>query len=426
MSTSIPDSQIQRVTVLGLGRFGGGLGVARWWLDRGAEVLVTDLATREELADAAATLETHDRSDRVHWRLGEHRIEDFTETDLVVANPAVPRPWDNPYLQAAWDSQVPVTTEIALLVSQLDRERVIGITGTAGKSTTAAMTHHMLQACGISSVLGGNIGGSLLTTIDETRSAEAVVLELSSAMLWWLGATDDAPADAPRWSPAVGVTTNIAPNHVDWHGTEAHYRACKDGLSRYQQDTDVHLSGDPGGPDIPLSIPGAHNQINARLALAAASHLTGLDPERGRIAVGSFTGLPHRLERIPSTDGFHYYNDSKSTTPEATVLAIEAMEDAGRVHLIAGGYDKGVSLHPIVERARDLAGMYTIGTTGTELAAGTTACTCETIDDAVRHAKDCMKPGDVLLLSPGCASWDQFENFEARGDAFRRLVTQAI
>ncbi|MAA51557.1 MAG: hypothetical protein CMJ41_00630 [Phycisphaerae bacterium] len=425
MPTSTPDSQIQRVTVLGLGRFGGGLGAARWWLDRGAEVRVTDLATREELAEAVATLEAHDHGGRLHWRLGEHRIEDFTETDLVVANPAVPRPWDNPCLEAAWASGVPVTTEIALLVSQLDRERVIGITGTAGKSTTAAMTHHILQSCGISSVLGGNIGGSLLTNLDTTRSARAVVLELSSAMLWWLGATDDAPPDATRWSPAVAVTTNIAPNHVDWHGTEAHYRACKDGLSRHQQDTDVHLSGDPGGTDIPLSVPGSHNQINARLAIAAASELTGLDPQRGRTAVGSFTGLPHRLERIPSTDGFHYFNDSKSTTPEATTLAIEAMEDAGRVHLIAGGYDKGVPLHPIIERVEELAGMYTIGATGADLAAGTTACVCGTIDDAVRQAKGRMKPGDVLLLSPGCASWDQFENFEVRGDAFRRLVRRA-
>ena len=426
MPTPTPDSQIQRVTVLGLGRFGGGLGVARWWLDRGAEVLVTDLAAGEELADAVAALDAHARCDHVQWRLGEHRIEDFTETDLVVANPAVPRPWDNPYLKAAWDSRVPVTTEIALLVSQLDRERVIGITGTAGKSTTAALTHHILQGCGIPSVLGGNIGGSLLTAIETTRTAPAVVLELSSAMLWWLGATDDAPPDAPNWSPGVAVTTNISPNHIDWHGTEAHYRACKAGLARYQTNNELHLFGDPGGPDIPLRIPGLHNQVNARLAVAAASHRNEIDAQRAEAAAGSFTGLPHRLERIPSTDGFHYFNDSKSTTPEATVLAIDAMEDAGRVHLIAGGYDKGVSLHPIVERADDLAGMYTIGTTGADLAVGTTACTCGTIDDAVRHARSCMKPGDVLLLSPGCASWDQFENFEARGDAFRRLVTRAI
>ena len=426
MPTTPPDSPIRRVTVLGLGRFGGGLGVARWWLDRGAEVLVTDLADREELADAVSVLDGHAHRDRLQWRLGEHRTEDFSETDLVVANPAVPRPWNNDCLQAAWRAGVPVTTEIAILVSQLDRRRVIGITGTAGKSTTAALTHHILRSCDVASVLGGNIGGSLLTTIDEVRAADAVVLELSSAMLWWLGATDDGPPGAPRWSPGVAVTTNVAPNHLDWHETESHYRACKSGIAAHQDASDVHLSQDPGGADVSLGIPGRHNQSNARLAIAAAMQLAGVDEPRARAAAGSFTGLPHRLERIPSTDDFHYFNDSKSTTPEATLLAIEAMEDPGRVHLIAGGYDKGVSLDPIARRAGELGGLYTIGATGADLAAGGAARSCGTIDVAVRHARSSMRPGDILLLSPGCASWDQFEHFEARGEAFRRLVTTEV
>lgn len=424
MPTSLLDTSIRRVTVLGLGRFGGGLGVARWWLDRGAEVLVTDRASAEDLAESTTALQAHAGSDRLHWRLGEHRTEDFTDTDLVVANPAVPRPWDNEHLRAAWDAGVPVTTEIALLVSQLDRTRVVGITGTAGKSTTSAMTQHLLQHCGVTSVLGGNIGGSLLSTIDDVRTADVVVLELSSAMLWWLGATDDAPPGAPDWSPAVAVTTNIAPNHIDWHGSEAHYRACKAGLPRHQTAGDVHLQGDPGGPDLPLCIPGEHNQCNARLAMAAAAHVADLDATQAGAGLASFTGLPHRLERIPSDDGHHYFNDSKSTTPEATVLAVDAMEEPARVHLIAGGYDKGVSLEPIADRADGLGGLYAIGATGGTLAAMCGGHDCGTLDEAVRRAKTAMRPGDVLLLSPGCASWDQFEHFEARGEAFRRLVSR--
>lgn len=423
MSTSLLDTSIQRVTVLGLGRFGGGLGVTRWWLDRGADVLVTDMASSDDLVDATTCLERHARREHLRWRLGEHRVEDFTEADLVVANPAVAMPWEHEYLRASWDAEVPVTTEIALLVAQLDRSKVVGITGTAGKSTTAAMTHHVLGACGVTSVLGGNIGGSLLTSIDAACNADAVVLELSSAMLWWLGATDDAPAGAPCWSPSVAVTTNIEANHVDWHGSEDHYRRCKAGLTCHQVDGDAHLQGDPGGDAIALCIPGRHNQGNARLALAAALRIADIDPQAAAASLASFTGLPHRLERIASDDGFDYFNDSKSTTPQATVLAIEAMDDPSRVHLVAGGYDKGVPLDAIARHGGELAGLYAIGDTGGDLAVLAGGRDCGTLAEAVQQARQHMKKGDVLLLSPGCASWDQFENFQARGEAFRALVS---
>ncbi len=425
MSPPPLDPSIQRATVLGLGRFGGGLGVTRWLLDHGIEVLVTDQASPDALEDSIAMLREHPRADLLDMRLGPHRIEDFTSTDLVVANPAVPRPWDHPCLQAAWNAGTPVTTEIGLVVSQLDRTRIVGITGTAGKSTTAAMTHHVLDACGVECVLGGNFGGSLLDSIADVRRADAVVLELSSAMLWWLGATDDAPAGIQGWSPAVAVTTNIEPNHVDWHGSEDHYRRCKHGLTRHQNEDELHLQGDPGGVDVPLCIPGSHNQANARLAIAAACSIADIDASSASDSLRLFTGLPHRLERITSSDGLHYFNDSKSTTPGATLLAIDAMDAPDRIHLIAGGYDKGVDLDAIANRARTLAGLYAVGATGSVLADMAGEAPCGTLDEAVRRAKMRMQAGDVLLLSPGCASWDQYENFEARGDHFRSLVSRA-
>jgi UDP-N-acetylmuramoylalanine--D-glutamate ligase len=416
------DTSIQRVTVMGLGRFGGGLGVAQWWLDHGAHVLVTDQARAESLHEPVTRLKAHPKAERLRFHLGEHQESDFTDTDLVIANPAVPRPWDNPYLQAAWAAGIPVTTEIALATAHLDRRKVIGITGTAGKSTTAAMAHHLLKSCTLRSVLAGNIGGSLLSNMDEAEAADVVVLELSSAMLWWLGATDDAPPDAPNWSPSIAVTTNVEPNHLDWHGDQEHYRRCKAGISRHQHDGD-HVVYDVDATDpLPLAVPGRHNQWNAHLALAAAMCLDSIDRSEAIAALSTFPGLPHRLERIDVTGANLFFNDSKSTTPGATALAIDAMPDARRVHLIIGGYDKGIALNALVDCSRSIAGVYTIGATGPALAADTGGSDCGTLEAAVACALSRMQDGDALLLSPGCASWDQYDNYEQRGDRFKATV----
>ena len=416
------DTSIERVTIMGLGRFGGGLGVAQWWLDRGAHVLVTDQAPSESLQEPVRQLRMHPQAERLRFHLGEHLESDFTDTDLVVANPAVPRPWDNPYLQAAWAADVPVTTEITLATAHLDRRKVIGITGTAGKSTTAAMTHHLLTQCNHRAVLSGNIGGSLLSSMETNDAADVIVLELSSAMLWWLGATDDAPPGAPNWSPAIAVTTNVEPNHLDWHGNEQHYRRCKAGISRHQHDGD-HVVHDIELSDaLPLAVPGRHNQWNAQLALAAAMCIGSIERAEAIDALSTFPGLPHRLERIDTSRTDLFFNDSKSTTPGATALAVDAMPDASRVHLIIGGYDKGIALDALVECSRSIAGVYTIGATGPTLAADTGGTDCGTLDAAVACALSRMQEGDTLLLSPGCASWDQFDNYEQRGDRFKATV----
>ncbi|MDG2291368.1 MAG: Mur ligase family protein [Phycisphaerales bacterium] len=416
------DESIRRVTVMGLGRFGGGQGVARWWLDRGVDVHVTDQATQDQLAEPVAVLREHDRHDQLTFQLGEHLETDFTETDLVVANPAVALPWANPYLQAAWAAGVPVTTEIALAITHLNRRRVIGITGTAGKSTTAAMTHHALLGCGARSILAGNIGGSLLLNLEELEQVDAVVLELSSAMLWWLGATDDAPPGAPNWSPSIAITTNVEANHLDWHGTESHYRACKKGITRHQQPGDHDIAAGEHDELLPLAVPGMHNQHNAQLAIEAVTRMGCASRDQAIEAVSTFPGLPHRLERLPSFGTNACFNDSKSTTPGATMLAIDAMPDPARVHLIAGGYDKGLEMDALTQRAPSLAGLYAIGATGAGLADASGGHDCGTLEAAVACAVSRMQDGDVLLLSPGCASWDQFDNYEERGNRFRSIL----
>ncbi len=441
----------RRVVVMGLGRFGGGIGVTRWLIGRAAHVLVTDLQTPEQLSPSLARLEDLLESGGVELRLGGHESCDFTSCDLVVANPAVPKPWENPFLQQAEAAGIPVTTEIRLLVEQLDRRRVIGVTGTAGKSTTAAMIHHILTRSGHTAHIGGNIGGSLQNDLMRANTSDWVVLELSSAMLYWLG-QGIGIADAGGWSPHVAVMLNLEPNHLDWHGTFEHYAESKRNVCRYQQadGDDVLVFGVPRGGEplsswqpvrphaihpeeikpVPLEIPGRHNQHNAFFAATAAAvalrDTNAVEQYAARLS--DFQGLPHRLQLVATLGPQKFYDDSKSTTPQATRLAVAAFDEPGRVHLIAGGYDKGLDLKPIIELVPRLAGLYTIGATGSKLAgtASDRAVSCDVLETAVRHAMARMESKDVLLLSPGCASWDQFDNYEQRGDAFCNLVGEAI
>lgn len=439
------------VLVMGLGRFGGGLGVTRWLCARGAHVLLTDLSDEAALAEPLAELRPVIESGQVTLRLGGHVEQDFTDASLVVANPAVPKPWENRFLAAARRANRPITTEIQLLIGQLDRARTLGITGTAGKSTTSAMTVHVLRGVGVPTRLGGNIGGSMLGEAASLGAQELVVLELSSFMLHWIGgggvaapggvATERSAHDPGTraatnsrsgWSPRWAAITNIYPNHLDWHGSFEHYRQSKLNLLRWQGDGDHTLRGEDEvsaelrNLELPLRLPGAHNRANALLAIRMAVAATGASPAAAAATLRDFTGLPHRLELVGEHDERRFFNDSKSTTPEATLLAVEAFEDPKRVHLIAGGYDKGTDLRSISALVGRLGGFYTIGATGRGLAAAAGVGSTETLDRAVDLAMARMRSGDVLLLSPGCASWDQFTNYEARGAAFRACVERAI
>ncbi len=428
----------KRVTVAGLGRFGGGIAAARWLAGEGATVLVTDRAPAEKLKDSVAAL----ADVAVQYRLGEHQEADFTSAALVVASPAIPP--TNPFLAAARRAGVPVTTEIRLFVERCPAT-IVGVTGTKGKSTTTALLHRMLSAKYPTHV-GGNLGGSLLPKLGQIRPTDLVVLELSSYMLHYLGEIG--------WRPHVGLVTIVAQDHLDWHGGAAAYVRAKQNLVRFMRPDDVAVLNhdDPGamafstvsqakvvtyGRDAPrqfaLKLPGAHNQLNAQAAFAAAQQL-GVTFEQAQAAVADFPGLPHRLQLVhESPRGVRYYNDSIATIPEAAVAALESFPP-NSVLQIVGGHDKHLPLkamaNALVERAK---ATLCVGATGKAIATmigestfqgGAVAYDCGDLAAAVKVAREIAMPGDVVLLSTGCASYDQFVNFEERGDRFAALARE--
>ena len=448
----------RRVVVMGLGLFGGGAGASRFLARHGANVLVTDLRDAEALRDSLDALDDVD----LEYRLGEHRFEDFDEADLIVANPAVPP--TAPILERARQRGIPVESEISLFLRRTNA-RVVGITGSNGKTTTTTLMGEIFRECGKSVVVGGNVGGSILDRSDEIGADDVVVLELSSFQgedLHRIGR-----------SPHLSVVLNLTPNHLDRHGTLEAYGEAKRSLMRYQNPGDVAFvcADDPGVRDwtdgrgrklyfsrertleeglflrdgravarlegsetdlfgvTDLRLLGRFNQSNA-LAAAGPPLLLGCDPAGIQRAVEGFRGVEHRLELVAEIDGVSYYNDSIATTPESAIAALTAVD--GDKWLICGGYDKKIDLDGLGETlAREATGVALIGQTADAIAAriratvgsaeGPALRLCADLGDAVRWIAS-QHPRGAVLLSPGCASFDQFPNFAERGRAFRRFV----
>jgi len=440
------DFSNKNIVIMGLGRFGGGLGVTRWMINAGANVTVTDTSDADSLQSSLTHLNDLMNTDQLRVVLGPHDPAILQGADMLIVNPAVPQPWENPFIQSAKALGILVTTEIQIALSVLPSPRVIAITGSAGKSTTSAMIHHVLSSTGHESVLAGNIGGSLLNHLDEINEETYVVLELSSAMLHWLWDTDQQNVlDAKR--PYIACVTNFIPNHLDWHGDLEHYQRSKlrllhslpaDGTAilsesvtawRSQVHTGIEVINQPVDGCVLL---GRHNAMNAAMAIQAVVAAVHPDADlklQMIKAVQEYPGLPHRLNRCHVRSGVEFYNDSKSTVPDATIRAVDALShkfELAKIHLIAGGYDKGSDLSSISELAHNLAGLYAIGATEGALCsnAGVNAYSCKTLEYAVQKAIKNAKRGDVIVLSPGCASWDQFSNYEERGQLFESLAKQ--
>ncbi len=463
-----------RVLVFGVGAFGGGAGVARFLAKRGAAVTITDLSTPEQLAKSLELLEGVPLAGS---RLGGHDILDFENADWVVVNPAVPP--KSSLLSAAERAGARLVTEIGLFLSWCPSPYVAGVTGSNGKSTTCRLLTDLLAASGYRTHLGGNFGGSLLGELDTMSGEDRVVLEFSSFQLSRLGAGTPRPA-------AVGVT-QIAANHLDWHGTFEAYRAAKEELLLAPRQTlprqvqiaalprnDPQLiaaalrsgrpvvscgADAPKGPgigvigrqlcevlhanegtaeSIPTALasidrmprPGVHEIENAATACALAIALGG-DRALFEETIARQTPLPHRQEEVAEVRGVRFVDDSKSTTPEATRAALNAY--APRAVLLAGGHHKGGDLAAFARAVRDGAsGAICYGESREELAqalraGGVDPAKIEVVDrfaQAFRRATEVARKGDVVLLSPACASYDEFRNYEERAARFRSLIAE--
>ncbi|UCG48091.1 MAG: UDP-N-acetylmuramoyl-L-alanine--D-glutamate ligase [Phycisphaerales bacterium] len=442
------------VLVMGLGRFGGGADAARFACDAGAKVIVTDLSPPEKLRDSIDALGA---SGAIVLHLGGHDPADFERADIIITNPAIPP--DNQLLRAARKNKKVMTSQIEIFF-ELCPAATIGITGANGKSTTAALTAHLLQsAIGAGGIdysgvrLSGNIGNRpLLGLLDEIHSHDLVVLELSSFQLEQLARIEKAPK--------VALLTNLTPNHLDRHGTFEAYCAAKENIFRLQRldENDPAVSifnaedpvacrwfekykGDPGriclkfspddlGSDIlsAFALPGRANISNLAAAAAVAHHF-GLSDRVIARCLPDFKALPHRLELVAEIDGVRWYNDSIATTPQSTIAALEAL-DRPKI-LIAGGYDKNLPFEQLGRKiAASAKAAVLIGSTAAKIADAINDCPdnrarielAPSLAEAVALARKIAGPGDVVMLSPACASYDMFDNFQQRGACFVELV----
>jgi UDP-N-acetylmuramoylalanine--D-glutamate ligase len=334
--------------------------------------------------------------------------------DVVVKSPGVPG--DVPLVVAARERGIPVWSEIELGFRLLPEAKFVGVTGTNGKTTTTELLGAIFRAAGRDVAVAGNVG----TPLTSVHSADWVVCELSSFQL----------EDVDSLECDVAVLLNLEPDHVDRHGSFEAYRAAKLRIferSRVQVvPRGLGLSGiefavDDELPAEPL-IRGAHNRENAAAATAAA-RAAGIADEHIAAGLLTFPGVPHRLELVGERDGVRYVNDSKATNVAAALRALAAYEDEP-VHLILGGSPKGEDFAPLAAAiGPNVRSVHLIGEEAERIGELIEGHLDGDLATAVAHAAQLAEPGDVVLLSPASASYDQFENFEQRGEAFRELVS---
>lgn len=429
-----------------------GSAAARLLLKHGAAVLVTDSAPETDRHDVSVEL----RGLGAETELGGHTAERFTEADTIVMSPGVPQ--SIPPVVAAVDAGVRVISELEMAF-EFAQAPIVAVTGTNGKTTTCTLIHRILECAGISSVYTGNTDTPFSATVMAARQPEVYVIEVSSFQLEL----------TESFRPEVGVLLNITPDHLDRYDDFDQYAATKHRMFAYQLPSDCavvnvadplaaalapevkaervllctdmevytgcwidhgmiryRLRGKTGDlcKTSEIRIPGNHNIENVMAACTAAI-LSGADSASCRAAVREFTGLEHRIEYVGEAGNVTYVNDSKSTNVDSLRRALEAFDRP--VVLIAGGLGKGEyydSLIPLVEtgvRAMVLIGEEA-GPIAETLGAAAPAHRAESMDSAVRIAAELAVPGDIVLMSPGCASFDMFTNFKHRGQVFKDSV----
>lgn len=425
------DFKRKKVTLMGLGLLGRGIGDAKFFAEQGAELTVTDMKSKEELVDSLKELAPYTN---IRYVLGEHKEEDFIHADLVVKGNGVRL--DNPYILVAEKAGVRITMSTALFATYA-RARgaiLVGITGTRGKSTVTYMVYEALKRFSYPAILGGNVRGvSTLALLPTINAGDIVVLELDSWQLQGFA--------YEKLSPEIAVFTNFYPDHQNYYPDMETYFADKANIYAFQneQQGDVLIVGEqvaervtheklvavPIPSDWELSIPGEHNRYNASLAREVLSQL-GMNERDIRTALASFKGVEGRLEYMGEFAGVKIYNDNNATTPEATMAGINAL--AGDIILIAGGSDKKTELTEVAKliNAR-CKGVHLLAGTGTDklIPLLENKVVYEWFKDVVESALRSAQPGDTILFSPLFASFGkEFVNEYQRNDIFKKIVDE--
>ena len=418
----------KKVTLMGLGLLGRGVGDARFLAEAGADLIVTDLKDATALAPSLEML----AGLPITYRLGEHVLEDFQGRDIVLVAPKTP--FDSPYVAEAKKSGARVTMSAALAATAAHQvgATVVGVTGTRGKTTTTQMIAHVLRTAGKRVHLGGNIQGvSTLALLPEIQAGDMLVLELDSWQLQGFG--------SERYSPDVSVFTNFMPDHQDYYASMEAYFADKANIFVYQtpgsmlvvgKDIVSHVTPHEGVECIvadealvpELIVPGSHNRQNAACALAATRALQ-IPIETIQEALATFGGVPGRLEFVREVNGIQFYNDTTATTPEATLAALAAFSGKSVV-LIMGGSDKGLDMSGLIAATKGLKQVVLLDGSGTKRIANEFPHVFigQSLSEAFTEAVRSASSGDIVLLSPAFASFGMFTNEYDRGDQFTALV----
>ncbi len=431
----------KKITLMGLGLLGRGVGDAEFLAECGAELLVTDLKTEEQLAES---LDRLSRFSNITYVLGEHRLEDFRKCDMVLKAAGVPL--DSPFIAEAKKHHIPVEMSGALF-ARLSGIPIIGITGSRGKSTTTQLIYHTLTRAteGGTVHLGGNVRGvSNLQLLKNVEEGDIAVMELDS---WQLQGFGEAGI-----SPHVSVFTNLLPDHMNYYkGSMETYFDDKALIFANQDAGDVFITTPAlfkevekyvirkkyaflqevvltDAIEVPidwlLPIPGEHNRVNIALAIEALRAIS-LSEESIRDGVESFEALPGRLQYLGEVRGVKVYNDNNSTSPAATRAGLEAVSEERNVVLIMGGSDKGLDMTPLLEiipeYAKDVVLLAGAGT-DTVRHAFPDAPLCASLKEAVDEAFSRAEAGDVILFSPAFASFGMFKNEYERNDLFVSFI----
>ena len=455
MSTYLESLRGQSIAVIGMGVSNTPL--IRTLLRAGLKVTVCDKSSRERAGEVASELE----SLGAKLRLGPGYLEKIHKADVIFRTPGLSP--NTPELLKAVEGGSVLTSEMELFF-RLCPWRIIGVTGSDGKTTTTTLISEFLKEAGLNVYLGGNIGRPLLPDVDGMTSDDIAVVELSSFQLMSMDR-----------SPNVAVFTNLSPNHLDYHHTMEEYTEAKlnifchqspqdraifnydNDITRslakaavgrtmlfsrkqrleegvYVRDGAIWLTNDMGSREVlpmaDIHIPGVHNIENYMAAIAAVD---GIVPDKCVRAVAQrFTGVEHRIELVRELDGVTYYNDSIGTSPTRTMACLDSFQQ--KLILIAGGYDKGVPFTQLgVEIVRHVKVLILTGDTASAIRkaveeaegfaeSGLTLIEAEDLSAAVTTARDAAQEGDVVVLSPACAAFDRFKNFMERGKLFKQLV----